>query len=388
MAPLVKLLEAHADIDSVVCVTGQHKTMLQQVLDLFEVTPKYNLAVMTENQTLNALSARLLVSLDQVLETERPDRVLVHGDTTTAAIAALAAFHRRIPVGHVEAGLRTGDLQQPWPEEMNRRMVDMIADMLFAPTAGARLNLAHESLQARVFVTGNTVVDALLATVARIERDPGLQDQLDARLPVLDARRPIVLVTGHRRENFGTGFEQICAALADLAALQGDAALQIVYPVHLNPNVREPVRRLLGARANVHLIEPLDYLGFVRLMQRATLILTDSGGVQEEAPALGIPVLVMRDVTERPEAIAAGTALLVGTQRASIREHVMHLLAHPQQRLNFAQRSNPYGDGQAAQRIVAALTGAAFEEFSAVVAPSAEIARWSQSSSSDSALRH
>jgi len=361
MAPLVKLLGAETTIKSVVCVTGQHQTMLQQVLDLFEIKPDYNLGVMTENQTLNGLSARLITEIDRVLETEQPDRVLVHGDTTTATAAALAAFHRRIPVGHIEAGLRTGNLQQPWPEEMNRRVVDVIGDLLFAPTASAQHNLSAESLHGRVIVTGNTVIDALMMTVARIDGDPRLQDQLDARFPFLDKVRPVLLVTGHRRENFGTGFANICAALSDLAA---DENLQIVYPMHLNPNVREPVARTLGNRPNIHLIEPLDYLGFVRLMQRATLILTDSGGVQEEAPALGKPVLVMRNVTERPEAIAAGTALLVGTDHHTIRDQVARLLHHPEQRTAFAHKVNPYGDGHASSRIVAALAGQPFEEFS------------------------
>lgn len=360
MAPLVKRLGDEASVESVVCVTGQHKTMLRQVLDLFEIKPGYDLQLMTENQTLNGLSARLLVAFDEVLEIERPDRVLVHGDTTTAAAAALAAFHRRIPVGHVEAGLRTGDMLQPWPEEMNRRVVDVIGDLLFAPTAIARRNLEAESLQGRVFVTGNTVIDALLMTVARIDQDTKLSEALDARFPFLRGAQDVLLVTGHRRENFGAGFARICAALADLAR---DKSLTIVYPVHLNPNVQEPVLRILGGHPNIHLIAPLDYLGFVRLMQRATLILTDSGGVQEEAPALGKPVLVMRDVTERPEAIAAGTALLVGTERESIRGHVQQILGDPARRQGFARTANPYGDGHAAARIVAALTGARFDEF-------------------------
>ncbi|MBP0594372.1 UDP-N-acetylglucosamine 2-epimerase (non-hydrolyzing) [Paraburkholderia sp. LEh10] len=360
MAPLVKQLERDPDIDSVVCVTGQHQQMLDQVLGLFGIEPHHNLALMTGNQTLNELAARIIAALDDVLAAVKPDRVLVHGDTTTASASALAAFHRRIPVGHVEAGLRTGNLMQPWPEEMNRRVVDVMSDLMFAPTASSKANLAREALHGRIVVTGNTVIDALNLTTARIDGDLALRAQLDARLPHLDDALPLLLVTGHRRESFGEGFANICAALAELAAT--DAA-QIVYPVHLNPNVRGPVKHSLRDARNVHLIEPLDYLGFVRLMQRASIILTDSGGVQEEAPALGKPVLVMRDVTERPEAVAAGTVRLVGTQRAAIVQAVTALLADAHERSAFARRINPYGDGHASARIVAALTGRPFDEF-------------------------
>ncbi|CAB3645858.1 UDP-N-acetylglucosamine 2-epimerase [Paraburkholderia graminis C4D1M] len=361
MAPLVKQMEADAGIDSVVCVTGQHQQMLDQVLELFAIEPDHNLAVMTANQTLNGLASRLIASLDEILATVQPDRVLVHGDTTTASAAALAAFHRRIPIAHVEAGLRTRDLTQPWPEEMNRRIVDVMSDLMFAPTPSSKERLAEETLQGRVVVTGNTVIDALNLTAARIDSDPALRASLDARLPSIDGARPMLLVTGHRRESFGAGFANICAALGDLA---DGGSVQIVYPVHLNPNVRGPVQESLGARRNVHLIDPLDYLGFVRLMQRASLILTDSGGVQEEAPALGKPVLVMRDVTERPEAVAAGTVRLVGTERAAIVRAVSALVDDPSERERFAHRMNPYGDGQASRRIVAALTGRPFDEFS------------------------
>jgi UDP-N-acetylglucosamine 2-epimerase (non-hydrolysing) len=360
MAPLVKQLEADPSIESIVCVTGQHREMLNQVLDLFKITPHYDLALMTGNQTLNGLASRLIASLDDVLAKEKPDRVLVHGDTTTASVTALAAFHRKIPVGHVEAGLRTGNLMQPWPEEMNRRLVDVISDLMFAPTAGSKANLAAESLSGRVIVTGNTVIDALFMTVARIDSDAALRAELDARLLFIDDTKPVLLVTGHRRESFGAGFDGICSALADLAQ-RGD--VQIVYPVHLNPNVRGPVQEKLGKLPNVHLIEPLDYAGFVRLMQRASIILTDSGGVQEEAPALGKPVLVMRDVTERPEAIAAGTVKLVGTRRASIVKAVTALLDDQGARDQFTSRINPYGDGHASGRIVAVLAGRPFEEF-------------------------
>ncbi|MGA7782847.1 MAG: UDP-N-acetylglucosamine 2-epimerase (non-hydrolyzing) [Paraburkholderia sp.] len=365
MAPLVKCLEADANIESIVCVTGQHQSMLNQVLDLFAIVPHYDLKLMTGNQTLNSLASRLIGSLDDVLAAAQPDRVLVHGDTTTASAAALAAFHRRIPIGHVEAGLRTGNLMQPWPEEMNRRVVDVMSDLMFAPTASSKANLARESLHGRVIVTGNTVIDALNLTIARIDGDAALRAELDARFDFLNNSLPVLLVTGHRRESFGEGFANICAALSDLAKTN---AVQIVYPVHLNPNVRGPVQESLGAARNVHLIEPLDYLGFVRLMQRASIILTDSGGVQEEAPALGKPVLVMRDVTERPEAVSAGTVRLVGTQREVIVRAVTDLLEDARERDDFARRVNPYGDGRASERIVAALAGRPYDEFGSVAA--------------------
>ncbi|CAH2809026.1 MAG: UDP-N-acetylglucosamine 2-epimerase (EC, partial [uncultured Paraburkholderia sp.] len=255
MAPLIKQMEADAGIDSVVCVTGQHQQMLDQVLELFAIEPDHNLAVTTANQTLNGLASRLIASLDEVLASVQPD--LVHGDTTTASAAVLAAFHRRIPIGHVEAGLRTRDLAQPWPEEMNRRIVDVMSDLMFAPTPSSKERLAEETLQGRVVVTGNTVIDVLNLTAARIDSDSALRASLDARLPFIDGTRPMLLVTGHRRESFGTGFANICAALGDLADL---GTLQIVYPVHLNPNVRGPVQASLGTRRNVHLIDPLDYL--------------------------------------------------------------------------------------------------------------------------------
>lgn len=366
MAPVVKRLEADAEIESIVCVTGQHGSMLAQVLDFFHIVPQHDLALMTANQTLNGLASRLIASLDEVFEHARPDRVLVHGDTTTACMAALAAFHRRIPVGHVEAGLRTGNLAQPWPEEMNRRVVDVVSDLMFAPTASSRANLSRESLSGRVIVTGNTVIDALHETTARLDADAALRASLEKGMDFIDAKKPLLLVTGHRRESFGPGFEHICAALAELAA--GDD-LQIVYPVHLNPNVRGPVQRALGGMRNVHLIEPLDYVEFVWLMKRASIILTDSGGVQEEAPALGKPVLVMRDVTERPEAVAAGTVRLVGTARESIVRAVRALLRDPQASEEFARRANPYGDGHASERIVASLTGRAFAEFEDAIDP-------------------
>ncbi|WP_061147436.1 non-hydrolyzing UDP-N-acetylglucosamine 2-epimerase [Caballeronia arvi] len=365
MAPLIKALEAEPNVRSIVCVTGQHRSMLKQVLDLFDIVPHYDLALMSENQSLNGLASRLIASLDEVIAKEKPDRVLVHGDTTTATAAALAAFHRRVPVAHVEAGLRTRNLQQPWPEEMNRRVVDVVSDLMFVPTHRSNENLAKETLHGRAFVTGNTVIDALRFATARIDSNDALRRKLDARFPFLDADKQLVLVTGHRRESFGQGLRDICAALSRIAKRRD---VQIVYPVHLNPNVQATVISALGDAPNVYLIEPQDYMGFVRLLQRATLVLTDSGGVQEEAPTLGKPVLVMRDVTERPEAVDAGTAMLVGTNSAAIAGAVSLLLDDEDARAGFARSVNPYGDGRASARIVAALTGRPFEEFRPVPA--------------------
>jgi UDP-N-acetylglucosamine 2-epimerase (non-hydrolysing) len=365
MAPLVKALQQEATIQVVVCVTGQHREMLDQVLRLFGIVPDYDLAVMTHDQTLNTLSARVLTALDHLLNDLRPDCVVVHGDTTTAMAASVAAFHRRIPIGHVEAGLRTYDLSRPWPEEMNRRVVDAVSDLLFAPTAGAKANLLDEKLGGRVFVTGNTVIDALVATAAHIDGDAKLQTLLAARFPYLASDRRLLLVTGHRRESFGGGFAAICAAL-DRLSRRSD--IEIVYPVHLNPRVRGPVLGALTGRQNIHLIEPQDYLPFVYLMQRAHVVLTDSGGVQEEAPSLGKPVLVMRAVTERPEAVAAGTVCLVGTCEDRIVATVSELFDNGTTYRRFARNMNPYGDGQAAGRIVAALLGRSVCEFTSSVA--------------------
>jgi UDP-N-acetylglucosamine 2-epimerase (non-hydrolysing) len=365
MAPLIKRLASQAGIESIVCATGQHRSMLQQVLDVFELKTDFDLDVMAPDQSLNGLTSRVFAALDPLLQHVNPDRVLVHGDTTTAMAGAVAAFHRGIPVAHVEAGLRTGNLKQPWPEEMNRRVVDVVSDLLFAPTESARQNLCRENLAGRIHVTGNTVIDALMAASARISRDEQLRDRLDAQFPFLNflnTGQKILLVTGHRRENFGSGFRNICTALAVLAAR---ADIEIVYPVHLNPNVQQPVMATLSHLKNVHLIAPLDYLSFVRLMQRSHVILTDSGGVQEEAPSLGKPVLVMRDVTERPEAVIAGTVKLVGTEAASIVAAVNTLYDDDSIWESFSRRGNPYGDGNASARIVAALLNQPVHEFSA-----------------------
>lgn len=360
MAPVVQALAAAPEISSIVCVTGQHREMLDQVLRLFDLTPDYDLSVMSPGQSLNTVLSRMITGLDAVIEQAAPDMVLVHGDTSTALAASIAAFQRQVRIAHVEAGLRTYDLTQPWPEEMNRRVVDIVADLMFAPTEQARMNLEREVLPGRVFVTGNTVIDALTQTAAKLDNDPALRAQVDAGLPKIAAGHRMILVTGHRRENFGGGFDEICNALGELAARPD---VEIVFPVHLNPNVKGPVLSKLGAFDNIHLIEPQGYLPFVRLMQRAHLILTDSGGVQEEAPALGKPVLVMRDVTERPEAVEAGTAILVGARCATIVGAVTRLLDDPAAHAQFAQRQNPYGDGLAAHRITSILLGKRVDPF-------------------------
>ncbi|GMG80812.1 UDP-N-acetylglucosamine 2-epimerase (non-hydrolyzing) [Paralimibaculum aggregatum] len=360
LAPVIAAMAADPAIDQRVCITGQHREMLDPVLGAFAIRPDHDLALMRPGQSLNRLASRALGALDPVLQEERPDRILVHGDTTTAMAAAVAAFHRRIPVGHVEAGLRTGDLGRPWPEEMNRRCIDAVADQLYAPTPLARANLLAENLGPReIVVTGNTVIDALRLAEARL--GSGQEAARIAELaPLAAPGARLVLVTGHRRESFGQGFEDICTALADLAARQD---VRIVYPVHLNPQVREPVHARLGGHPRIHLIEPLDYLPFVWLLRRAHLVLTDSGGVQEEAPSLGTPVLVMRDVTERPEAVAAGTAQLVGTDPAAIVAAAARLIEDSAEHARIARIANPYGDGAASGRILAAIKGEPVSEF-------------------------
>jgi UDP-N-acetylglucosamine 2-epimerase (non-hydrolysing) len=352
MAPLVKKLIS-STLDVKVCVTGQHREMLDQVLNLFEIVPDYDLDLMKPNQDLTELSARMLLKLGDVFAQEKPDWVGVHGDTTTSMIAGIAASYQQIPVFHVEAGLRTGNKLSPWPEELNRRITGVIADLHFAPTKSASENLLKEGVSRDIVViTGNTVIDALIDARKIIQSNTARERSCltSINLGCLDKPSDILLVTGHRRENFGQGFDNICRALKSLALKYPD--LQIIYPVHLNPNVRTPVNEMLSSLTNIHLIEPLDYLPFVYLMERSRLILTDSGGVQEEAPSLGKPVLVMRDTTERPEAVEAGTVRLVGTSPKSIVESVSRLLEDKGEYEKMASASNPYGDGQAAQRIV------------------------------------
>jgi len=368
MAPVISALSQEPGIESRVCLTAQHRQMLDQVLDLFHVRPDYDLNLMREDQALPELSASILLGLDPVLQSFTPDWVLVQGDTTTVAITALLAYYRRIRLGHVEAGLRTHDKWQPFPEELNRRFASVAADLHFAPTEQARQNLLREGIDPRlVVVTGNPVIDALqfvanqpepesvteLLTRLNIPGDPALEPrQAGSTGSGPHPARALLLVTAHRRESFGTPLEDICAALKDLAA-RGD--VEIVYPVHLNPNVREPVNRLLGNVPHITLLPPLDYLPLVHLMKRSTVILTDSGGIQEEAPALGVPVLVLRQVTERPEGIEAGTLRLVGTDRRHIVEQAGLLIDDPAAHAKMAKAANPFGDGHAAERIVSAL---------------------------------
>jgi UDP-N-acetylglucosamine 2-epimerase (non-hydrolysing) len=354
MAPLVHALAKDPDFDAKVCVTAQHREMLDQVLNLFSIVPDYDLNIMRPGQGLTEITCRILEGLKPILESFRPDVVLVHGDTTTTVAASLAAFYQRIPVGHVEAGLRTGDLSSPWPEEANRTLTGHLALYHFAPTENSRSNLLRENIaEKHIYVTGNTVIDALFWVRDSILDDASLQEKLAARYPFLDPNKKLILVTGHRRESFGRGFEEICHALADIAAQHDD--VQIVYPVHLNPNVSEPVNRILGHVENITLIEPQDYLPFLWLMNHAWLILTDSGGIQEEAPSLGKPVLVMRDTTERPEAVDAGTVRLVGTNCQRIVEEVSRLLNDNDAWQAMSHAHNPYGDGQACGRILHAL---------------------------------
>ena len=357
LAPLALMLRDDPRIEAGVCVTAQHREMLDQVLRLFEIDPDFDLDIMQPGQSLNQITARVIARMDEVYAAYEPDLVLVHGDTSTTFAASLAAYHRKIRVGHVEAGLRTGNLYSPWPEEANRRLTGAITTLHFAPTEGAAENLRGEGTpDANIVVTGNTVIDALLWVTNKIETDAALAAELAALFPMLDPARRMVLVTGHRRESFGDGFERICTALGTLAGRYPD--LDVVYPVHLNPNVQEPVNRHLSDLANVHLLEPLDYLPFVYLMTRSHFIITDSGGIQEEAPSLGKPVLVMRDTTERPEAVAAGTVKLVGTDVDVILNEATALLDDPEVYGAMSEAHNPYGDGRACKRIVEGIVGA------------------------------
>lgn len=354
MAPLVLSLAADQRFDSKVCVTGQHRQMLDQVLDLFELQPDFDLSVMKPGQDLTGVTAAILTGMKDVLAACKPDVVLVHGDTATTFAASLAAYYQQIPVAHVEAGLRTGNLYSPWPEEANRKLTGALATLHFAPTENSKANLLREGVDpASIHVTGNTVIDALLEVIERLDKDVELGKQAAAPTAFLNRARKLILVTGHRRESFGGGFERICQALLETAKQHPD--VDIVYPVHLNPQVQEPVNRLLAGVDNIHLIEPLDYLPFVYLMSQAHIILTDSGGIQEEAPSLGKPVLVMRDTTERPEAVSAGTVKLVGTDVAKIVQELDILLTDKSAYQSMSFAHNPYGDGKACQQIAKTL---------------------------------
>ncbi|AUG03482.1 UDP-N-acetylglucosamine 2-epimerase (non-hydrolyzing) [Pseudomonas sp. 09C 129] len=351
MAPLALALRADERFDAKICVTGQHREMLDQVLELFELEPDFDLNIMKPGQDLTDVTTCILQGMKGVFATYKPDIILVHGDTATTFATTLAAYYHQIPVAHIEAGLRTGNLYSPWPEEANRKLTGALARLHFAPTQKSEQNLLQEGVPPEsVYVTGNTVIDALLNVVEKLGSNTRLNQQFSEQFKFLSTERRLILVTGHRRESFGDGFERICMSLASIAREFDD--VEIVYPVHLNPNVREPVNRLLSGIDNIHLIEPLDYLPFVYLMNRSYLILTDSGGVQEEAPSLGKPVLVMRDTTERPEAIEAGTVRLVGTEKEKITSNLRELLldSDAYQEMSFAH--NPYGDGNACARII------------------------------------
>lgn len=365
MCPLVKKLQEHEDIfKTIVCVTGQHREMLDQVLKIFDIKPDYDLNIMKQGQDLYDVTARVLIGMRDVLKETCPDVVLVHGDTTTSTSAALAAFYQQIPVGHVEAGLRTNDIYSPWPEEMNRQITSRIATYNFAPTPLAEKNLHEENAMGEIFITGNTVIDALYLVVNKLNNDQQLNNQLDSVLlksgydvSRLKTGKKLVLITGHRRENFGEGFINMCNAIKDLKNKYVE--VDFVYPMHLNPNVRKPIHEVFGEDlsnlGNMFFIEPLQYLEFVYLMEKSTIVLTDSGGIQEEAPGLGKPVLVMRDTTERPEALASGTVRLVGTDYEKIKSEVSTLLDNKDAYERMSKAVNPYGDGKACERIVEAL---------------------------------
>lgn len=355
MAPLVHALAADERFEAKCCVTGQHREMLDQVLELFEITPEYDLNIMKAGQTLNDVTARILLELKPILQEFKPDVVLVHGDTATTFAASLAAYYEQIDVGHVEAGLRTGNIYSPWPEEGNRKLTGALTKYHFAPTETSKENLLREKINPdNISVTGNTVIDALLMVKDKVDNDSDLNLTLSEQFTFLDDNKKLILVTGHRRESFGGGFERICEALAITAKAHPET--QIVYPMHLNPNVREPVNRILAGIDNIFLIEPLQYLPFIYLMGRSNIILTDSGGIQEEAPSLGKPVLVMRDTTERPEAVEAGTVKLVGTEVDSLVSNLNELLMNQTayEAMSFAH--NPYGDGKACKRILEMLS--------------------------------
>lgn len=352
MAPVIKALQTTPTFNVKVCVTAQHRQMLDQVLNLFEIVPDIDLNLMKPGQDLTDITIEVLRQLREVLQQNKPDWVVVQGDTTTAFATALAAFYQKIPVAHVEAGLRTFHRYSPWPEEMNRSLTAGLSSFHFAPTEKAKQNLLQEGIdEESIRVTGNTVIDALLQTLKQIDNNDSIKDQFSKQFDFLHSNRHLILVTGHRRENFGKKFEQVCSALKQFEHRDD---VEIVYPVHLNPNVQQPVKKILRNISNIFLIEPLDYLPFVYLMNRAHIILTDSGGIQEEAPSLGKPVLVTRETTERPEAVEAGTVVLVGTNPDYIVDYINQLIYEPEVYRMMSQSNNPYGDGQAAQKILEA----------------------------------
>lgn len=356
MAPLyLEFKNSQEDYEVKLCVTGQHREMLDQVLELFEIKPDFDLDIMKASQSLNQITGLVVSGLKPILDKEKPDLVLVHGDTATSFAAGLAAFYNQIPVGHIEAGLRTGNIYSPWPEEANRKLTSAITEYHFAPTQDAKNNLIKENIDStKIFVTGNTVIDSLFIIKNKLENNEELQKYFSEKFNFLDNNKKLILVTGHRRENFGDGFQEICKALKESA--QNNQDIQIVYPVHLNPSVQEPVHSILKDVSNIFLIEPLEYLAFVYLMNKAFIILTDSGGIQEEAPSLGKPVLVMRTNTERPEAVKSGTVKLVGTDSKIIVEEIEILLRDPKKYLSMSNANNPYGDGNSSKKIVKLLS--------------------------------
>ena len=350
MAPLIKELENDSRFDMKICVTGQHREMLNQVLNIFKIKPDFNLKVMKDKQSLTEISSSILKGMDKVYTEFLPDIVLVHGDTATTFATSLSAFYRKIKVGHVEAGLRTDDIYEPWPEEANRRLTSILANIHFAPTKNSKNNLIKESIRPNsIYVTGNTVIDALILARKIIKNDHKLQESFNEKFNFLDNKKKLILVTGHRRESFGKGFEDICNSIRNIALSNKD--VQIIYPVHLNPSVQERVNRILSKINNVYLIDPIDYLPFVYLMTRSYIILTDSGGIQEEGPSLGKPVLVMRNITERPEAVKAGTVKIVGTNHHNITSSVNELLNNKKKYSEMSFAHNPYGDGSACKQI-------------------------------------
>ncbi|KTD06826.1 non-hydrolyzing UDP-N-acetylglucosamine 2-epimerase [Legionella jamestowniensis] len=374
LAPLIKEFALHPTINNKICITGQHQQMLMPVLDLFNIKPDFNLDVMSINQSLTALTIKILSGIEELLKKYRPNLILVHGDTTTTFAATLAAYYHQIPVAHIEAGLRSGNINSPWPEEANRKLTATLADIHFAPTQLACDNLLREGVSSKkIHVTGNTVVDALFHMIKKIDLEPELNEQLAKHFPFLNPSRKVILITGHRRENFGKGVERICQAIKQIAL--NFPEVDLVYPVHLNPNILQPVNSLLKGISNVHLIEPVNYLPFIYLMKWCYIILTDSGGIQEEAPSLGKPVLVMRDTTERLEAIIAGTVKLVGSSVENIVNAVCELLTDKQTYLRMSEAKNPYGDGYAAARIVNLISEMHFEKLPHSTAPQ-EVAKY------------